>query len=260
MSACACRRGVASVVMPTSTMPRRGAAVLHAEVAGVELDVADEPRRQHRGPAEEVIEDGDLVALDVDPGVAGRRAADDEEAEAERRARDAGQALQHAQRIAERAGHARELGLRERVARHGLLGRRRAHLRLVRRAEAARDEALDVGGARGAHDVGRQIADAGIVSRVGDDHAQRDAGLRLDDEAAVLVRRRGQHGGRLVAVRQARHHGDLGVLDRVARALLAQAGHARRSCREAAGEAAARVAAAPRRAPAAAAAWARSAA
>ena len=92
-------------------------------------------RRQHAGPDEEVIQQRDLVALDVDARVVGRGAADDQRAQPERRARHAGQVLHDAQRIAERARDDLQLRLRQLVARHrrrrlarahgGLVGRRR---------------------------------------------------------------------------------------------------------------------------------------
>ena len=223
MSAWPCRRGVASVVMSTSTMPAVARPYLTPKLPGVELDVLDEPRREDRGPAEEVIEDGDAVALDEDARVVGRGAADDEQAEAEGRARDARQVLHDAQRIAEGAGHARELGLRQRVARHGLRGRRRAHGGLIGGPEALRDDAVDLERRRLADLAGVEIADAGIVRGVGDDHAQRDARLGLEDEAAVIVGDGRERGRRLVGVGAPHDDGHLGVLERVARALLAQA-------------------------------------
>src|SRR6185295_18993768 len=85
------------------------AAVAHAEAARVEVDAVDEARGQDRGPAEEVIEDGDAVAAHVDPRVLGRGPADDELAEAVGDARDAGEVLDDAQGIAEGAGDGGQL-------------------------------------------------------------------------------------------------------------------------------------------------------
>ncbi len=62
----------------------RKSAVLDPEVAGEKIDAVDEARREHGGPAEEVVDDGDLVPLDEDPRVLGIGAADDQQPEPER--------------------------------------------------------------------------------------------------------------------------------------------------------------------------------
>ena len=107
-----------------------GASVVHAEAARVEVDLVDEVGRQHRRTTQEVVEDRDALAVDEDAGVLRRRAAHHQLADAERDARDAGQVLDHAQRIAEGAGHGRQLVLRQGVARDLLVLALRAHVGL----------------------------------------------------------------------------------------------------------------------------------
>jgi hypothetical protein len=94
-------------------LERDDAAVRAAEArrvaARVQLDLLEHLGVEHAGPAEEVEQQRHLVTVDVDRAVVGVRAADEQEAQPERRARDAGQGLDDAHRIAERAGHAGQL-------------------------------------------------------------------------------------------------------------------------------------------------------
>src|SRR5262249_46879982 len=93
------------------------AAEAHRESARVEVDAVEELGVQDRGPAEEVVKERDRVPVDEDAAVVRVGAADEEEPGAERRAREARQALEDGQRMAERARHRRELALLEGGAR-----------------------------------------------------------------------------------------------------------------------------------------------
>src|SRR5690606_3517449 len=74
------------------------------EVAGDEVDLREDVRVEHRGDRPEVKQLGDLVIAEVGLGVARRRAADHDQAGAERRAGDAGEVLDALERVALGAG------------------------------------------------------------------------------------------------------------------------------------------------------------
>src|SRR5262249_53069671 len=87
------------------------AAEAHREPARVEIDAVEELGVEDRRSAEEVVEERDRVPVGEDARVVRVRAADEEEPGAERRAREARQGLEDAERIAERARYRRELTL-----------------------------------------------------------------------------------------------------------------------------------------------------
>jgi hypothetical protein len=99
----------------------RGPAVHRREVARIELDGVEEADGDHAAQAAEVVDEGDLGAVDEDAGVLGRRAAHDEQA-VHRRARHAGEVLDHRQRIAAGARHLVDLLGGEHGAAHLLAG------------------------------------------------------------------------------------------------------------------------------------------
>ena len=109
------------------------AAVLRAEVAGIEVDLLEHLGGDDRGEAAEVVDERDRRAVDEDCVSCGRRAAHDEEPGERRRARDAGQVLERAQRVAVGAGDAIDLALLERALDH-----------LARRLHAPDLDGLDV--------------------------------------------------------------------------------------------------------------------
>ena len=263
MSTMPCRRGAGAVLDADVDDAGGDAAVGDAEVAGEKVDAIDQLGRQHAGPDQEVIQQRDLVALDVDARIVGRGAADDQRAQAERRARHARQVLHDAQRIAERAGDVLQLGLRQLVARH-------------RRAPASSSGRSSRKTARRSSEPGspapcacrrafvrREVADAGLVARLGDDHAQAGAGLALDLEAALGVGAAHDDRRLVDAFGRAQDDRHLAARQRIARPLLAQApdrdrtsGRRRRRGRRGATAASA----APASGDPAAPAWARSAA
>ena len=103
------------------------AAVLGAVRAGRQVDRPHQVGVDRRAKAADVVERRDLDAVDVDLGLVGRRAPDDEVARAERRAGHAREVLHHLERVALRAGDApRLLGADARLDRL-LLDARRAH-------------------------------------------------------------------------------------------------------------------------------------
>ena len=154
-------RAVDAVGLRRPELERDGGAVVAAEPrrepAGVEVERVEHLGVEDRRPAEEVEQRWHLVAVDVDPGVVGVGAADQQEAEAERGALDAGQGLDHADRVAERAGHRAQLLALQRAPRDledlalalddGLVGvaAARPHPQpdLERLALAQRDRALE---------------------------------------------------------------------------------------------------------------------
>ena len=87
----------------------QAAPVVGAERARRQIDRADEIRVDRRAEAADVVQRRDLDAFDVDPGLPGRRAPDDQLAGAERRAGDAGQVLHHLERVALGPGDAPRL-------------------------------------------------------------------------------------------------------------------------------------------------------
>jgi hypothetical protein len=91
--------------------------VADAVAAGQVVDGVDEVGAHDALESPQVVDDRHADAVDVDRRVLGVRAADDEHAGSERRARRAGQRLDHAHRIAERARHLPHLVDRERAAR-----------------------------------------------------------------------------------------------------------------------------------------------
>ena len=115
-----------------------GAAVLRAEVARVEVDSADHLGGDDRGEAAEVVDERHRGAVDEVLRVLRGGAAHDEQAGERRRARDAGQVLQRAQRVAVGPGDARDLALVERELGH-----------LARRLVAVDLDLLHVSAARG---------------------------------------------------------------------------------------------------------------
>jgi hypothetical protein len=91
--------------------------VADAVAAGQVVDGVDEVRAHDAFESAEVVDDRHADTVDVDGRVLGVRAADDQHARPEGRARSAGKRLDHAHRIAERAGHLPHLVDRERAAR-----------------------------------------------------------------------------------------------------------------------------------------------
>ena len=87
----------------------QAAAVLHPVAAGQVVHRVDEVGVEHRHDPAEVVDERDADPVDVDGGVLGVGAADDQGAGAQGRARRARQRLDHPHRVAERARHAADL-------------------------------------------------------------------------------------------------------------------------------------------------------
>ena len=105
----------------------QAAAVVGAVGAGRQVDGPHQVGVDRRAEAADVVERRDLDAVDVDLGLVGRRAPDDELTRAERRAGHAGEVLHHLQRVPLGAGDPpRLLGADPRLDRL-LLDARRAH-------------------------------------------------------------------------------------------------------------------------------------
>ena len=199
------------------------AAVPDAEAARVEVDLVDQVGREHRRSGQEVVQHRDRLAADEHAGVGWVGAAHDQQAEAERRAGDARHVLQHAQRIAERAGDRGQLGAGQRLLRLLRVLGAGAHARLVEAARALRRVAAPLDRGRTGELARGEVADARFVGRVGDDHAQRPGVADADLEAAVVVGR-ADHLGLSVGgprCRPAANEGDVGGDDGLARAALA---------------------------------------
>src|SRR5256885_4029337 len=96
---------------PGSDVERGGevSAVVGAVPAWIEVDAVDELLVDDRGPAEEVVEDRDPVAVEIGPRVLRRGPPNQEQPGPERRAREAGQGLHGPDRVVERAGNVHEL-------------------------------------------------------------------------------------------------------------------------------------------------------
>ena len=106
-------RGAVERVAPLARAEIDGAAQrapeARREVAREELERLDHVGGDDRGDAAEVEEERDRDAVEVDVRLRGLRAAHDEEADAERAAGDAGQVLEHLQRVTLRAGDGPDL-------------------------------------------------------------------------------------------------------------------------------------------------------
>src|SRR5207244_21107 len=85
------------------------AAVVGAEATRVEVDAVEQFLADHRGAAEEMVEDGNPVPVEIDAGVGRGRSAHQERAAEEGRARQPGQILYRADGIVERAGDVLQL-------------------------------------------------------------------------------------------------------------------------------------------------------
>ena len=83
----------------------REAAEARRIAARIEVDAVDQARVHHRRADAEVKEGGDADAVDEEPRVAGRRAADEEVRQAAQQRSDAGHRLDGAEGVAEGAGH-----------------------------------------------------------------------------------------------------------------------------------------------------------
>ncbi len=104
------------------------APVLQRIAAGIEVELADQPRRDHRGARREVIQNQHGIAVDEEPCVLEGRPADDEEPEAERRARHARERRDDPGRLSERSWNGRELfGAKGHAGRRAGLGAQAAH-------------------------------------------------------------------------------------------------------------------------------------
>src|SRR5205814_318496 len=90
-----------------------GATVAGAEAARVEVDLVDELGADDAGAAAEVEEQRHLNAVHEEERLAGVGSAHHELAAEERSAGDSGEVLDHADRVAERAGYALELAARD---------------------------------------------------------------------------------------------------------------------------------------------------
>ena len=106
------------------------AAVGGAVAARIEVDAVEQLLVDHRGEAEEVEEDRDAVAVEVDAGVRRRRAAHEQRPADERRAGEAGQVLHRADRVVHRAGHVDQLVVGQRAAGRRVLRLLARHRRL----------------------------------------------------------------------------------------------------------------------------------
>ena len=102
-------------------------AVIGAVAAGIEIDAVEQLLVDDRGTAEEVVQDGDPLPVQVDARVGGRRAANEELSTQEGSAVHPGQVLHHADGIVERARHVDQLVVLERAAGGGVLGARAFH-------------------------------------------------------------------------------------------------------------------------------------
>ena len=93
-----------------------GAAVGGRKTAGIEVDAIEELGVEHRRPAQEVIDEGNPMAVDEHPAVVGVGAADQQETGDKRCAGQTGQRLNDPNGIAEGARHRGELAPLERAA------------------------------------------------------------------------------------------------------------------------------------------------
>ena len=105
-------------------------AVVGGEVSGKEIEARDDVGVDDGGERQEVKQERDLDPVHVDDGVLRRRAAHDEQPQAERRARDAGEVLDHLEHVALRARDGGELLDRDLVDGDLLALARPAHHRL----------------------------------------------------------------------------------------------------------------------------------
>ena len=144
-------RGAVERVAPLARAEIDGAAQRApeavAKLPGRKLERLDHIGGDDRGDAAEVEEEGDRDAVEVDVRLRGFRAAHDEEADAERAAGDAGQVLEHLQRVALRAGDGPDLLHLERVDAHLATRPLAADHRLVRIVVPPREAVLDLAAA-----------------------------------------------------------------------------------------------------------------
>ena len=117
------------------------AAVLHAEVARIEIDLVEELGRNHARQTPKMIDVRDPHAVDEHRRRLIAVTAHDELPRERRRARDTRQVLNGPQGVAGGARNARELAAGQRVARHLAARSLAAHDHLVARF-ARRDEAI----------------------------------------------------------------------------------------------------------------------
>src|SRR5207244_3014174 len=93
--------------------PAREATEARRVTAWVEIDATDQRGVDHRRPRADVEEERDADPVEEIAGVPGRRAADVEEGQPGHDRRHAGEALDGAERVAERARDLAHLGARE---------------------------------------------------------------------------------------------------------------------------------------------------
>ena len=108
---------------------RQVAPVVGAVPSRVEVDPVEELLVDDRGSAQEMVEDGEALPVEIDAGVGRRRPAHQERAAQERRAVQPRQILDDAKRIVERAGYVDQLLVTQRVPRRRILGPRAFHHR-----------------------------------------------------------------------------------------------------------------------------------